>query len=361
MQGHWILGDGDLCKILYRLNGGDCVNPPGFVSPAADPAPWYQPTLGESTSFLGMFMLGIQGYDSTIQRTVTPRVQGLGGGTFMQQSRQPRTWKFRAALVSADAAGADYGLRWLTNLLSTTPCGPCDVCDLTIRMFCPPDDCSDDDAGVRTSYDVALVDGPHEVEQFAPRPGSLADTLAGCRDLVVVEWTMAAGNPFLYHAAEPCLAAVTVGGFPACNDFCDFFFGPPGTPHCCTVTPPPIGVIAPIYTFESVSGMNGLLLGAYETCPVGSDEGDPVYELALSGLPANATVEVNCATRTITVSAINGVFDGQSLIDLSDGRALQWPQAADCDLVTCFCARTAHPCSQGGDTTVAISTQLREG
>jgi len=307
-------------------------------------------------------MLGIQGYDSTITRTVTPKVQGLGGGTFMQQTRVPRTWKFRAALISADAAGADYGLRWLTNVLSATSCGPCQLCNLSVRMYCPPQDGSDDDAGLRISYDVALVDGPHEVEQFAPRPADLQDSLAGCRDLIVVEWTMAAGNPYLYHAPVAGLAAEIVGTFAPCNDFCDFFFGNPGTPHCTTVTSPAIGVVAPIYTFHSTSGMNGLLLGAYETCPVGGDEGNPVYELALSGIPAACTVEVNCATRAITVTAGDGsVSDGQSLIDLSDGRALQWPQAADCDAVTCFCARTAHPCSQGGDTTVAIQTQLREG
>lgn len=362
-QGHWIIQQCDLCSVLYRLNGGDCMDPDVFVSPATDPAPWYDPTEPGSTSFLGVLIIGFTGYDSTATRVVTPRIQGLGGATFSGQRRKPREWRFRAALVSADDSGAEYGLRWLTSVLETTPCADCTTTDLTVRLVCPPGDCSDDSLGEWHSYEVVLTDGPKEVEQFSPRPADYADSLVGWRDCIIVEWVMAAGNPFLYKLGQECLSPEIVGVDAPCNDFCDFFFGPPGSAHVCDITTPMRGVIAPVYTFDTSSGMNEVLLGAFVTAPLGSDPGDPVFEMALTGIPRNSEVVVDCALRTITVLdfATGITQDGQYLIDLSDGRVLQWPQAAACDDITCFTARTAHPCSQGGDTTVQIDTKVREG
>lgn len=209
---HWELGDGPLCGVLYRLNGGTCMAPEVFVSPAADPAPWYDAAEPGAPSFLGVVLLDLSGYDSTITRVVSPRIQGLGGASFSGQRRTPRTWKFRAALISADDDGAEYGLRWLTHVLETTACASCDTCDLTVRLVCPPADCSDDTRGEWISYDVALTEGPKEVETWAPRPSPMQDILAGCRDVVIVEWSMVAGNPFLYKRPIECLAAETVGG-----------------------------------------------------------------------------------------------------------------------------------------------------
>lgn len=364
MQGHWILGDGELCGVLYRLNGGDCITPDSFVSPALDPAPWYDPDTPGSSTFLGLFMLGISGYDSTLTRIVAPRIQGLGGGVFTGQRRAPREWKFRAAMISSDDAGAEFGLRWLTSVLQASACDTCSTCDLTVRLVCPPDDCTDDSIGEWTSYEVALTDGPKEVEQWSPKPSSYEDALIGCRDLVVVEWTMTAGNPFLYQQPQLCLAAEIVGVDADCTDICDFLFGDPGTPHCCSVDPPVRGVLGGIFTFESVSGMNDVLIEGYATCPTADEE--PVTSMEIAGVPAGGTVVVDGAKHKITLTIPDPdtgeliTSDGQSLIVLGSG-GIEWPEIRDCDDIFCFCARTAHPCSQGGDTTVQIETQLREG
>lgn len=358
MQGHWEVGD-YCCSVLYRLGGA----PQVFVSPAADPAPWYMASQPSSAKFLGVVLLDITGYDSTLTRVATPRIQGLGGGTFSGQRRNMRTWKFRAALISADDAGAEYGLRWLTNVLKTGLCDTCSTCDITVRLTCPPDNGSDDMAGEWKSYDVALTEGPTEVEKWAPGGGQ--DSLFGCRDLVIVEWTMTAGNPFLYKRPVDCLAPEIIGNFDPCDDICDFLFGLPGEAHCCTVTPPLMGTLAPIFTLESFSGCGEILLGAYTQCPVSTDD-NPVFEMAISNVPPQSTVVVDCSQRRVTVTSYEAgtsnlvSTDGQALIDISE-RTLQWPEARDCDPVYCFCARTAHPCSQGGDTWVSIQTQLREG
>lgn len=365
MQGHWVIGVGDLCGVLYRLNGGDCVTPDVFVSPQADPAPWYDANEPGSATFLGVVLLDMDGFDSTLTRVVTNRIQGLGGASFSGQRRNPRTWKFQAALVSADDAGAEYGLRWLTSALKTSECDSCATGDLTVFLACPPEDCADETLGMWTSYDVVLDSGPFETEKWAPKPASLQGVLGGCRDFVVVEWTMTAGNPFLYKPAEVCLEAEILGVETKCSDICDFLFGDPGEPHCCHVNPPAIGTVAPIFTFDSQEGMNSILLQAFSQCP-STTEGTPELQMEISGVPTLGTVIVDCARRKITIIEPDPdtgdlvVSDGQHLLVIGD-TGIQWLESRDCDDIYCFCARTAHPCSQGGDTTVQIETQYREG
>jgi hypothetical protein len=349
------------CSVLSRLDSDDCT-PTTFVSPVADPAPWYDAAQPGASSFLGVVLLDFTGYDSTVTREITPKIQGLGGAAFSGQRRNPRTWKFRAALVSADDTGAEFGLRWLTKTLQASACDTCPTSNLTVRLVCPPEDCSDDTLGEWISYDVALTEGPMEVEKWSPGGGQ--DALYGCRDFVIVEWTMVAGNPFLYKRPEVCLPAEIIGENAECDDICDFLFGSPGEAHCCSVTPPTRGTLGAIFTLQSVSGMNSVLLGAYATCPTGSED-NPVWEIELSGVPAGGTVVVDSARHTVTVTQPDGegglmTSDAQSLLVLED-RPLEWIEARSCDDITCFCARTAHPCSQGGDTLVSISTQLREG
>lgn len=360
-RGPWELSDCGVCPVLYTLDSDDCT-PATFVSPAADPAPWYDATQPGASTFLGITLLDMSGYDSTVTREVSPRTQGLGGAAFSGQRRNPRTWKFRAALVSADDVGAEYGLKWLTKALQASSCSTCDTGNLTVRLVCPPENCTDDTLGQWMSYDVVLTEGPTEVEKYAPGGGQ--DALYGCRDLVIVEWTMVAGNPLLYKPPVQCLSPEILGETVECTDICDFLFGAPGEAHCCTVAPPARGTLGAIFTIQSVSGMNGVLLGAYANCPTGSED-NPVLEMELSHIPAGGTVVVNSARRTITITtpdADGGLVtaDGQSLLVL-DERALEWIEARNCDDITCFCARTAHPCSLGGDTLVTIETQLREG
>lgn len=210
-QGKWILGSGQMCSVLYRTAPGSSRT---FISPASDPAPWYDTDEPGATSFLGAIMLGIKGYDGTATRAVTGRIVGLGGGTFGGQHRLPRVWQFRAAMISADDSGAEYGLRWLTSVLEASACAECDTCDLSVRLVCPPDDASNDDLGLWTSYEVALTQGPYEVTQFIDQDFD-TDNLAGCRDIVIVEWQMTAGNPFLYKPAVS-LGSVTTERFGTC-------------------------------------------------------------------------------------------------------------------------------------------------
>jgi len=359
---------------------GSCT-PLIFGSPSADPAPWYDADEPGSATFLGVVLLDIDGYDSTIVRSIAERTAGLGGGVFGSQRRSPRVWRFRAALVSADPAGAEYGLRWLTSVLQASACDTCETCDLTVRLLCPDADCSDESQGQWTSYDVALTSGPTEVETFAP--GSPEDALAGCRDLVIVEWTMTAANPFLYRPAEVCTNPAIIGfEDPACEDLYSapgaFYpaslpvgsaLQPPGgtvgEAICCQVTPPARGVLGAIFTLDSPSGMGSVLLEAHVQCPATDDE--PVLQMQLSEIPMDSVVVVDGARHTVTVTTVDPLTleetttDGLYLVTLPVGRGLEWIEVRDCDDLHCVCARIADGCAGGADTTVQISTQIREG
>lgn len=356
MQGHWELGDGALCSVLYRLGSG--CTPTAFVSPAADPAPWWNAAEPGAEDFLGFVLLKIDGYDSTLNRGYTNRLNSLGGAVFAQQNRQGRVWKFRAAMISASDAGAEYGLRWLTQTLQTTACDTCGSCQLSVRLVCPPGDCSDEDLGEWMSYEVALVDGPHEVEQRSP--GAPADTLAGCRDFVILEWTMVAGNPLLYKPSVP-LMDVTIEQSGDCTDICTFLFGDPSDAACATVEPPTLGVLGSIYTLFSLGGFGSVLLEAWSSCPGGSGPVTPELSIQLSELPAGQTVIVDSAKHRITlIDEAGNSSDGSDLVVLATDTSIQWLEVADCDDITCFCVRATDNCS-AGTFSALLETQVREG
>ena len=362
LQGHWELGAGQLCDILYRTPGTPAV----FVSPAHDPAPWYDPAEPGSATFLGFVLLDLKGYDSTIYRPLTNRTQGLGGATFSQQQRYPRVWKFRAAMISSDDAGAEYGLRWLTHALETTECDQCATGNLTVRLVCPPANGSNDTLGEWVSYDVVLTEGPTEVEPYSPRSQSEdTDVLAGCRDYVIVEFTLTAGNPFLYKPAHTA-SYFTLTQATTCVDICSFLFGS-SIPVCTPVTVPKRGVLGTIITLETTDGFGSVLLQMYRSCG-GSSEvpvGTPDLQIQLSGVPASSVVVVDSAQHKITVytTLADGsvaVGDGTYLVQLATNQAIQWLEVANCDDLACVCVGASTPC-EPGTVAVTVQTQVREG
>lgn len=364
-QGHWDIGPGDVCSVLYRLDGGTLAHPHVFASPQADPAPWYDSAEPGAASFLGFVLLDIKGYDSVLQRSVASQLGGLGGGVFGGQTRTPRTWKFRAAMISADDAGAEYGLRWLTQKLQASACATCSTCELSVRLVCPPADGSNDTLGEWFSYDVALTDGPHEVEPWGPaKKASTTDILGECRDYVIVEWTMVAGNPYLYKRPQT-KAYYTLTQATVCTDICMFLFGS-NAPQCVSIAAPKKGVLGSIVALSSDAGFGSLLLQMYKNC--GSSlqpSGPPDLQIQLSEIPPASTVVVDSAQHTITVATTNAdgtisVGDGTYLVQLATNQAIQWLDVHDCDKYTCLCVSAATPCAPG-TVAVTIQTQNREG
>lgn len=394
-----------------------------FVSPAADPAPWYDSSEPGAATFLGVVLVDISGYDSTIARTATPKISGLQGGSFSAQRRTPRTWKFRAALVSGDDAGAEFGLRWLTDVLQTPACDTCQTGSIQVRLVCPPEDGTNDELGLWTSYDVALTDGPHEVQKWAPRSQQFdTDFLGGCRDLVYVEWEMQATNPFLYKTAH-LAATYQITQLLDCTDICAFLFGANTSANCVSVAAPKRGTVGTVVSLHSGNGFGGVTLETYGLCPTatiskpptmaalprrggmirrrGGDRllpgtvpptlrshsihaprplprsrlsppavvmqgGSPTSSITLTSIPAGTVVTVDSSLHTITVAGTDPATgqtvysDGFYLLDLSGGRSVQWAEVRDCDADACFCIRALSPCASG-TVDVNVWTRAREG
>lgn len=350
-QGHWVLGDGQMCGVMYR-DGSGCT-PQTFVSPAADPAPWYDPDEPGSASFLGLMLTSIEGYDSTVTRPVVQRFSGLSGGSFGSEQRTPRTWKFQGTMISGDDTGAEYGLRWLTQVLKASECDSCSTSNLSVRLLCPEDDCSDDDLGLWTSYSTALTDGPHETGYFV---SSFDGYLGACRDAVNVEFTIVAANPYLYQQPVWCLDATINAD--TCTNICDFI----GTTFttataCCDVSAPAQGVNGAIATFASTTSQDGG--GVFISYVPGCGSNTATKVIALSSVPAGSTVTVNSAQHTVTIKQNGVVSDGTYLIASIDGEPIQWVEVADCDEDGCFCVGPA--CFGASTVAATVYIQNRQG
>lgn len=352
-QGHFIMGDGSPCSVLYRLASTNCT-PTVFVSPATDPAPWYDPLEPGSESFLGLVLLDINGYDSTITRNVVNRYYGLGGGTFGSQQRNPRVWKFQGVMISADDTGAEYGLRWLTSVLQASECDDCSTTSLSVRLACPPADCSDDDLGLWTSYAVALTAGPTEGDLIT---GQTDGYMGGQRDAILLDFTVTAANPFLYQAPVACLTAM-IGEGSGCTDICDFLFGGGAVTACCDVTAPNQGVTGAIAAFTNMGTTDaGSVYVAYYP---GCDSAGATSVIVVDTIPAGSTVTVDSAQHIVTLTNPDGsTEDAQDLVTLADGAAIQWVEIRDCDPDGCFCIGP-YSCFSGS-VEVVVTAQNRQG
>lgn len=82
-------------------------------------APWYVDEIPESGEFGGVWLMSLEGLDSTpSERTIT---QSAGAGAVAGPNRDSsRTVVAEALLIACSNAGVEHGLKWLTNLLRTT-------------------------------------------------------------------------------------------------------------------------------------------------------------------------------------------------------------------------------------------------
>jgi len=182
----------------------------GYVSPIADPAPWYDVDNPDSYGFLGVVGMEITGAsDSTRQANVSMSLSGIGviGPTYMA----PRTMVVRALAIARDDCALEYGLLWLRRQYSTTinPCGG----DPMTFFDCCPCLCDDEGAGGpcwARDYDE-LAGGPECDPTFWPATydeliaGPPADDEEWC-DWVDVYNELRVGPPPWSCCIDECLA-----------------------------------------------------------------------------------------------------------------------------------------------------------
>lgn len=197
-----------------------------YVSPAIDPAPWYDASVPESADFGGLYITEFEGLGSTYTRTPIDKV--TGGAVLGRLQPKPRTLTWRGFLFGRSDCAVQYGLSWLTANLKGTGCF-CGGEDLDLMVCCPeltenppvsgcaslpainrPENCppfTQPDA-FRLLKNVGLLEGPIILSQrrIGCKTSCNSGSCAGDTVIIEVEFSLLAGNPYLY-GCPVCLCA----------------------------------------------------------------------------------------------------------------------------------------------------------
>lgn len=114
----------------------------GFVSPAADSAPWYDPDNPDSWGFYGVVGIEVTGDDDSTRSATITQATTIGG-IIGPVHYGVRTLVFRVLVVAADECSLQFGLNWLREVCAFEAT-PCSGDSLTFFDCCP---CMCDEAG----------------------------------------------------------------------------------------------------------------------------------------------------------------------------------------------------------------------
>jgi hypothetical protein len=176
-------------------------------------APWYDADDESTARFLGAYPTRIDGItDSTRTASI---VEGIRDGGIISGLRHAvRTMRIQAILIGIGEDALEAGLSWLDAALQPETCNThgasCGEVDATFFAACPPgrDDYPDLDAEgyeqlveglIRNLHGVVAVSGPTVIQKM--RRANIFGYL--------VEFTLAAGNPFVYSLPQPVDLAPT--------------------------------------------------------------------------------------------------------------------------------------------------------
>lgn len=216
----------------------DCSTPP-YATPTTDPAPWYDSSVPESADFAGFLTAEFQGLGSTYTRTNVDKI--TGGAVLGRLRPQARTLTWRGFLFGRSECAVRYGLAWMTANLKGSGC-VCGGEELDLMICCPdltatppvsgcsnlpaiakPASCppfTEPDA-FRTLKSVGLVDGPKILSQRRTGcSGGCGDS--GCDEeslIMEIEFSLVAGNPFLFGCPVCLCVDQTFDFAPDCMDY----------------------------------------------------------------------------------------------------------------------------------------------
>lgn len=263
-----------------------------YVSPAADPAPWYDSSRPESADFLGL--VGAIDLPAVGRRSVSAR---SGGGASIGRLRLgPRIVQLDAIMYGATTAAMAFGEAWLRQLLAGEATG-CGEGTATLLPACPPDDAGDPDDYLRELIEVGIADGP--VFGAIDRVGScFAQTVA---------FQLAAGSPYLRHLATDCIGIANLNIDPTL---------------CCSMQSPALlgdaAARITIHAGQVGSSVTDIEITATRdtSCP-SSAAADATY--TVDRIPRGCALVIDSSTRSVTVTnTLTGeVVGGADALDLS--------------------------------------------
>lgn len=329
-----------------------------YSNPGTDKAPWFAASEPESFDFGGFYVMSVDGLGPGIKsRSSTPRASGIGS-VFGPEVQASPVIVVTGLLMARTCCAAQYGLRWLTNVLSGTCDSDCDGCDLTFLECCPewcedaPDYVSYEEClepYIRTLKGVVLTSGPTITDRIGATCGCGCASCDGGK-LLQVTFTLSASMPCAYR--EPVLIESGVAFNPdtavchtwiptpsgqACVDECAALAdcitdplctpaptppsAPPATNSCiCTpfstvtacidvpaATIPDFAEGVPIITVSSGSQELRQVTMQFHLNPLGQDptELDPCNacgEVTLSRIPPYSVFTMDGTNRTVTIT-----------------------------------------------------------
>ncbi|MFC8332717.1 hypothetical protein [Streptomyces olivaceus] len=176
-----------------------------YSTPAEDAAPWYDPSVPESADFAGLLVTEVEGLDKhPVGRSVTNAV--TGGGAIGPARVMPRTITVTAVLLGATCCAVDYGLHWLSEVLTGCTTGECEGDCLTLFNCCPSEEMDPEtfqERHRRSLRRVALVEGPTVLERHGDSCAGGQCSAGG--EILTVEFILTAGTPWLYTDTAPVL------------------------------------------------------------------------------------------------------------------------------------------------------------
>lgn len=387
-----------------------------YSNPGTDKAPWFAASEPESFDFGGFYVLSMDGLGpGAYSRTSTARANGQGNlfGPAIQASP---AIVVTGLLMARTCCGAQFGLRWLANVLKGSCGADCDGDDLTFLECCPewcedaPEFVSYEDCltpYLRTLKGVALISGP----TITGRIGSACECSCSSCDggkLLQVTFTLSAGQPCVFREPvlidegvtfgaplEACPTWVLVDHSEDCEDCpepADCLLDPLCAPAPKPPTPPPAtnpcvcspfsrvracinipgtnvpdfaeGV--PIITIKSGSmelrqismsfNLNPLSLPADQLDPC-----DACGEVTLSHIPAQSVFTMDGTNRTVTITCPGAdPVDATSLLGQGGGRLpFRFPEIACGGAGYTMCV-TADAETVAPDASVGVSIAVKE-
>lgn len=178
-----------------------------YQTPALDPAPWYDPDYPVSAEYLGFMPLSVAGVDDNPRGRQVNNAVG-GGGVFGPVRNLPRTITVTGLIIGTTCCGAEYGLHFLSEVLSGCTGEACDGDCFEMYACCPDGETLTPvqfNAKYRRTFRrTALVSGPTVVKRDGT--GTCASgTCAGGGDIITVEFVLVAANPWAWTDTIPLL------------------------------------------------------------------------------------------------------------------------------------------------------------
>lgn len=188
-----------------------------FVDPITDGVCWYDPSVPESSHFLGIIVLNRPYESATFSRDTS---DGFIEGSILNRPKiLGKSFVFEALILATSSEGKNYGEEWLKSLLRDSPCtsseNDCESCfgkRMGMRKFCPDIESTDD--GIHEWFGVGLTEDVTSTDDASTRQ-------ACCDILYPITFTLQSSSPYSFSSTEfaVCEKPVDPDDYVRCYDW----------------------------------------------------------------------------------------------------------------------------------------------